>query len=187
MAADPLQPIDHAPAHLRGLGYVPFGFLLVVVALQTWDWAPFASGWVVLGVGGAFLWAVVASKRWYDDRYGFVESTGPTAVHVVVIVAAVAVASVLNSAAPWSLDLPVNVVPLTFGLVLLGLYAFVVGPRAHNLAIWGALVAVSALPVWHMDRPITAGILLLGVATVVNGVLDHVALVRLADEPRSAG
>jgi hypothetical protein len=37
-----------------------------------------------------------------------------------------------------------------------------------------------------MDRPITAGFLLLGVAMILNGVLDHVALVRLGDEPQRA-
>ena len=96
-------------------------------------------------------------------------------------------ATVLNSAAPWSLDLPVNVVPLMLGIVVLGHYVFVAGPRAHNLVIWGALVALCALPVWHMDRPITAGFLLLGVAMILNGVLDHVALVRLVGEPDHPG
>ena len=49
---------------------------------------PPTSGWVVFAVGLAFLWAVFATKRWYDDRYGYVGSMDPTAVHVAVIVVA---------------------------------------------------------------------------------------------------
>jgi hypothetical protein len=94
------------------------------------------------------------------------------------VAATIGVSSLLRSEASWSLDLPVNPIAATFGLLMLAYYAAVVGLRTHHVLIWGSLVAAGLLPVWDGADPSNVGLLLAGLAAIVNGVFDHLALVR---------
>ena len=86
--------------------------------------------------------------------------------------------TLLRSRASWSLDLPVNPIPAAFGLLMLAYYALVVGLRAHHVLIWGSLVVVGLVPVWDGADPSNVGLVLCGLAVMVNGVCDHLVLVR---------
>jgi hypothetical protein len=60
-------------------------------------------------------------------------------------------------------------------------YAAVVGLRAHHITIWGTLLAAGLLPVWDGADPSNIGLVLAGVALMLNGLLDHRLLVRTLD------
>ena len=95
--------------------------------------------------------------------------------------------ALLRSRAAWSLDLPVNPIPAAFGALMLVYYAAVVGVRAHHIVIWGSVVVAGLLPVWDGADPSNIGLVIAGVAAVVNGVFDHLALVRIFAPPAGAG
>jgi hypothetical protein len=57
-------------------------------------------------------------------------------------------------------------------------YAAVVGLRPHHRVIWGTLLVAGALPVWTGDDPSNVGLVLCGVAVILNGLCDHRLLVR---------
>ena len=50
--------------------------------------------------------------------------------------------------------------------------------RPHHVVIWGSLFIAGALPVWTGDDPSNVGLVMCGAAVMVNGVFDHLALVR---------
>ena len=85
----------------------------------------------------------------------------------------------LRSRASWSLDLPVNPIPAVFGALMLVYYAAVVGLEPHHIVIWGGLLVAGA-PAGvgrrraQQHRPRSCR----GVAVMLNGVFDHLALVR---------
>jgi hypothetical protein len=49
--------------------------------------------------------------------------------------------------------------------------------------VWGALLVAGALPVWTGDDPSNIGLLLAGVAIMVDGVLDHRLFVQTFGPP----
>ena len=169
--------------YLRGLFGIPLGALFLVSALGNWEWGPFRHDWVfvvaVLAIAGVFA----AINRYYNDHYGRVTPSARNQLLVLVLgVAAVAVmlgiTTLLRSRAGWSLDLPVNPIPVAFGMFMLGYYAVLVEVRPHHVVVWGSLVVVGLLPVWDGADPGNVGLLLTGAAAVVNGVFDHLALER---------
>lgn len=66
-----------------------------------------------------------------------------------------------------------------FALLTLVYYAAVIGIRRHHLVVWGALLVAGALPVWSAADPSNVGLVMTGVAVAVNGVLDHLLLLRV--------
>ena len=46
------------------------------------------------------------------------------------------------------------------------------------MLIWGSLLVAGLLPVWDGADPGNVGLVLAGVAVIVNGVFDHLVLVR---------
>ena len=85
----------------------------------------------------------------------------------------------LRSRTSWSLDLPVNPIPATFGLLMVVYYSALVGLKAHHAVIWGALIVTGLLPVWNGDDPSNVGLVITGVAVAINGIFDHRLLTRL--------
>lgn len=169
--------------YLRGLLSAPLGVLFIVSALGNWSWGPFAGPWVFVGVLVAVALAGLAIYRYYDERYGRVTPSRAQQVKAGVAgAAAVAMmfglTTLLRSRASWSLDLALNPIPIAFALLMLVYYAAVVGVRAHHRLIWGALLAAGALPVWTGDDPSNVGLVLCGVAVIVNGICDHRLLLR---------
>lgn len=178
-----LQSVAVEYPYLRGLVAVPAGLLFVVAALGNSEWGPFASDAVfvaaVLAIGVA-CWLVT---RQYDERFGRVTpSTGRQVRAVAVTIAGatlmVGFSLLLRSRASWSLDLPVNPIPAVFAALMLAYYAAVAGLRAHHVVIWGSLLVIGLLPVWDGGDPSNTGLVLAGVAVMVNGFCDHLALVR---------
>jgi hypothetical protein len=169
--------------YLRGLLAVPAGLLFIVAALGNWEWGPLRHDWafavavVVIGL------AVAAVHRYYNEHYGRVtpstrqqiKAAGAVAVGVALMIGG---SMVLRSRASWSLDLPVNAIAASFGLLMLVHYAAVVGARLHHVVIWGSLLVTGLVPVWNGADPSNIGLVLAGVAVMVNGVFDHRLLVR---------
>ncbi len=167
--------------YMRGLLLIPAGLLLFLSALGNWHWGPLRHDWVfvaaalVLGAGAALIW------RFYNVRYGRVtplpgRQLKAGAASVAGIAVMLGGSLLLRSRASWSLDLPVNPIPATFALLMLVYYAAVVRLRVHHVAIWGSLLVVSLLPVWTGGDPSNVGLILAGVAIIVDGVFDHRAI-----------
>ena len=81
----------------------------------------------------------------------------------------------------WSLDLPTNSTAAGFALIMLLYYAVTVGARAHHVVIWGAVLVAGLLPVWgdvSQDTKSNIGLLVVGVAMIATGLLDHGSLKR---------
>ncbi len=169
--------------YLRGLLAVPAGALFVVGALGNWKWGPFAHAWAFVAAVVVLAGVAAVVYRHYNEHFGRVtpsreqqvRATVATAVGVGLIVVG---SMLLRSRASWSLDLPVNAIAVTFALLMLVYYAAVVGLRRHHLLVWGALLVSGAVPVWDGADPSNVGLVLAGVAVMVNGVLDHRLLVR---------
>ena len=170
-------------AHLRGALAVPAGLLFVLAALGNEQVGPFRHDWVFLAclavLGGAY--ALIA--RAYRRHYGRVSPTAAqqlrAAAALALTVAVVLGGSLLlRSRAGFSLDLPVNPIPVTFAAVMLAAYAIGRVLRPHHAVVYGTLLAAGALPVWHGEDPSNAGLVMCGAAVIVCGVLDHLAFTR---------
>ncbi len=166
--------------YLRGLLAVPFGMVLIFSGLGNMEWGPFRHLWVVpasiLLAGAAYLLGV----RYYNDNYGRVSlKTGQART----ILGGVAAVTVLIGVpiVVQVLDLPLNGFGVAWAVVALGYYAVTVGLRPHHAVIWGAVLAASLLPVWGDPRTTDTpniGLLVIGVAAMATGILDHRLLVR---------
>jgi hypothetical protein len=169
--------------YLRGLLSAPVGLLFIVSALGNWAWGPFASPVVFVGVVLAVGLVCAAVNRYYNENYGRVtpsraQQVKAGAAGASAILLMIGLTTLLRSRAAWSLDLDVNPIPVAFALLMLVYYGLVVGLRPHHVIIWGALLVAGALPVWTGGDPSNIGLVLCGVAVIVNGVCDHRLLVR---------
>jgi hypothetical protein len=161
--------------YMRGLLVIPAGLIFIVCALGNWAWGPFDQAWafvVVVAVVGSSAGLV---NRYYNERYGRVTPSMPQQVKGGVAMALGIAVMVGGSFALH--DLRVNAIPATFAVVMLVYYAAVTGLKRHHVAIWGTLLAAGALPVWTGSDPSNIGLVLCGVAVMLNGVLDHRVLV----------
>ena len=173
----------HYP-YLRGLLAVPGGALFVIAALGNWEWGPLRYNAVFIGVIAVIAAAAAVINRYYNERYGRVTPSREQSVKAALAIAAgaglITLGSfLLRSRASWSLDLPVNPIPATFGLLMVVYYSALVGLKAHHAVIWGALIVTGLLPVWSGEDPSNVGLVITGVAVAVNGILDHRLLTRL--------
>jgi hypothetical protein len=169
--------------YLRGLIQVPLGLVFIVAALGNEHWGPLANDWVFVAALVVLAGVAAAVNRFYDEHYGRVTPTADReakAIGVGLLGAALlfGAALLLRSRAGWSLDLPVNPIPGVFGLLMLAYSATVVTLRPHHVVIWGSLAVAGLLPVWSGDDPSNLGLVMCGAAVVVNGVFDHLAIVR---------
>jgi hypothetical protein len=176
--------------YLRGLLSVPAGLLFVLAALGNWGWGPLRHDWVFVAAAGAIAASALAIDRYYAEHFGRVTPSRArqrraTAAAVAGVAIMVGAPFLLRSRAAWSLDLPVNPIPAAIGVLMLVYYAAVVGLRGHHVVVWGAVVVAGLLPVWTGADPSNVGLVMAGAAAIVNGVLDHVALVRAFAPPAS--
>jgi hypothetical protein len=183
MDRERLQSAGADYPYLRGLLTAPLGVLFVVSALGNWGWGPLESPWVFVAVVLLLGLVCAGSNRYYNDNYGRVTPSRAQQVKAAAAGAAGALlmlglTTLLRSRAAWSLDLDVNPIPVAFALLMLVYYSAVVGLRPHHRVIWGALLVAGALPVWTGGDPSNVGLVLCGVAVVLNGLGDHRLLVR---------
>ena len=166
--------------YVRGLMQVPLGIAFIASALSNAHWEPLAREGVFLAVLALLAGLSWLANRFYDQHYGRVTPPSgrrakATAVAMIGFVMVIGLSLLLSSNASWSLDLPVNPTAAAFGFFMLFYSAVMITLRLHHIVIWGGLVVVSLLPVWHDDD---LGLVLVGVAIMVNGVFDHLQIVR---------
>jgi hypothetical protein len=178
--------------YLRGLLYLPVGALSVLAALGNWHVGFLRHNWAFLVVAVLIGATCLPITRYYNASYG--RLTPSTALQVragVAVAIAVAVmfggSLLLRSRAAWSLDLPVNAIAVSFAVVMLISYAIGIGLKPHHVVIWGALLVIGALPVWNGADPSNIGLLLAGVAVMVDGVFDHRLFVQTFGPSRGVG
>jgi hypothetical protein len=170
-------------SYLRGLFFIPLGGLCVLAALGNWAVGPFRHTWVFLLVAGLLAAACLPINRYYNEHYGRISPSAKQQVRAtiagaVALAVMVGLSSLLRGRAPWSLDLPVNAIAVSFAVILLASYAITVGLHAHHVIIGGTLLVIGALPVWDGSDPSNVGLLLAGVAFAIDGVFDHRLLMR---------
>ena len=176
--------------YLRGLFSVPLGLLLILSALGNWEVGPLRNPWVFVAAAAAIGASALVVNRYYSEHFGRV-TPSPRQQRRSVVAAAGGVAIMvgatflLRSRVAWSLDLPVNPIPAAFAALMLVYYAAVVGLRTHHVLIWGALLVAGLVPLWDGPDPSNIGLVMAGVAAIVNGVCDHVTLVRAFAPPPS--
>ena len=122
-------------SYLRGLFYIPLGILFILAALGNWEWGPLRHAWVFIGAVLVLGAACLHITRYYNENYGrLTPSTRQqvrAALATIIGVAVMAGGSfLLRSQADWSLDLPVNPIAASFGLLMLAYYAITVGPES---------------------------------------------------------
>ena len=133
--------------------------LFIVCALGNWAWGPFVHTWVFLLALLAIAGACAAVNRYYNEHYGRVtpstrQQVRGAAVAIAGVVLVIGVSTLLRSRASWSLDLPVNPIPVVFAVLMLAYSAAVTGLRPHHVVIWGSLFVAGALPVWTGGDPV---------------------------------
>jgi hypothetical protein len=170
-------------SYLRGLFGIPLGALVCLAALGNWGVGPLIHTWVFLLCVLVLAAACLPIQRYYRDHYGSVtlstrQQIRAAAATAVSVPASVAGSFLLRSRVDWSLDWPVNPTMASFGMVMLACYAATVGLRTHHVVIWGALVVGGLLPVWRGSDPSNIGLILVGIAVVAAGLMDHRLLVR---------
>jgi hypothetical protein len=187
----PLLPLVLAAVGVVALGWPVRrrrggGLLLILAAFANWESGLLRNAWVV-GASAVVLAALgLGIARFYSSNYGRLTPSPRQQTRVVgaaVVGAALMVGASLlaRSRADWSLDLPVNPTAGFFALFMLGYGAVTVGLRRHQAIVWGAVAVTGLLPVWSslsLAGASNAGLVLVGVAAMVTGILDHRLLVR---------
>jgi hypothetical protein len=165
--------------YLRGLLAVPFGGLLLASAAGNREWGPYRNGGVFIAtvlVLAGLAWAI---WRWYDEHYGSVRLTQGnqarlTAVSFTCFGIGLSLGAFLDAKLDWSISPSI----VLFSLAMLVWFATCVGLRPDSIAVWVVLLAVGLLPVWDVADPTSVAWVPIGVAVVVAGLLDHLALQR---------
>jgi hypothetical protein len=175
--------------YLKGLLGIPGGLLVILAALGNWEWGPLRHAWVFLGAALVLAAVGLLISRYYVEHYGRVTLSRAQRRRAAVAVIAGAplmfgASLLLRSRAGWSLDLPVNAIPATFALLMLATYAAGGVVRTHHVIIFGSLAVAALLPVWDGADPSNTGLVLVGVAIVASGLLDHRLLVRTFGPPK---
>ena len=159
--------------YLRGLLAVPIGIVFLIAGATYLEWGPFGSQWLFWGAALACLAAGVLIDRYYRQNYGRVRPPRETRVKdaawtVFGVVALIGFA-VLDSV----LSLPLNGYVLAYALMMFGYISTSIGVKLRHAVIWGALLVTGALPVWNGVDESAVGLIPMGVATIVCGLIDH--------------
>jgi hypothetical protein len=175
--------------YLRGLFLIPSGGLVIVSALGNTGWGPLRNTWVFLAVVALLGALCLPINNFYNKHYGTLRpSTGQQARAAAAVVLAIVVvvggSFLLRSRVSWSLDLPVNATAVTMSLVVILSYAAGRALKAHHLIIWGTVLVAGATPLWDGADPSNIGLTMVGVALMVNGVLDHRFFIRTFGAPQ---
>jgi hypothetical protein len=166
--------------YLRGLLAIPLGVLFILTGLGNLGWGPLGNPWVFLAALLVLAATYLGLNRYYNDHYGRVTpSRGRQVRSTVASLMLFGAGLVGGSILDYRLDLPVSLFAAVFALAMLAWFAITIGPRAHHLIIWGALLVAGLLPVWGaLSDRLSVAWLPIGVATITAGIFDHRALVR---------
>ncbi|MEO6503402.1 MAG: hypothetical protein ABIQ09_16015 [Jatrophihabitantaceae bacterium] len=166
--------------YLRGLIAVPAGLCAILIGLGNLRWGVFAHDWIFVGALALVLVAVLLARRYYDANFGratFARRQQRRFDIAAAVLSAVALMGgvLLDS----SLDLPVSLFTICVALSMLAWFAVTAQLSPHRIAGAGALLIAGALPVWGgVSDPVSVAWLLIGLAVIIIGLLDHAQLVR---------
>jgi hypothetical protein len=166
--------------YLRGLLALPLGLLFMVTGVGNLGWTPLQDPLVFLTCLLVLAALAYAISRSYDVHYGRVRLLKSQQVRFTVASAACfGIPMILGTILDFRLDLPISVFDVLFGAGMLIWFYQCVGLRPDHLIVWGALIVVGLVPLWGgFDDRASVGWLPIGVATIVAGLLDHLALAR---------
>ncbi len=171
--------------YLRGLLAIPFGIVLIASGLGNMEWGPFRDLWAVpvaiVVAGGLYLLGV----RYYNDHYGRATLRTGRMRNILGAIGAMAM-MIGGPILIQALDLPLSGFGIAWATVALGYYAVTVGLRPHHVVIWGAVLVASLVPVWGDPRTTDSpniGLIIIGAAAIVTGLLDHRLFVRTFGSP----
>ncbi|MEA2842461.1 MAG: hypothetical protein QOJ69_132 [Actinomycetota bacterium] len=165
--------------YLRGLFGIPIGLLFILTGVGNLGWAPLANPWIFLACLGLLVATALAIYRYYNDNYGRATPSRGRQVRYALASVLIGAAMVGGPIVDFNLDLPVSLFAAGFALAVLAWFAICVGLKRRHLVIWGALLVVGLLPIWGgLSDKISVAWFPMGVATMVAGIFDHVALVR---------
>ncbi|MFI1386577.1 hypothetical protein [Embleya sp. NPDC020886] len=171
-------------SYLKGLLSIPTGVLFIIAGVTNMRWGPLDHAWVTWAAGGlmivagaVYLWVT----RYYAENYGRITPSSRARIRAGTgaAVGAALVAGAVNL--DWRVVLPLSATTVVFALVMYVSYAIGMRPRPHHVAVWGTLAVAGVLPIWGdvgATGRINVGLMLVGVATIVTGLLDHAALQR---------
>jgi hypothetical protein len=174
-----LKTIAASNHYLRGLLAIPVGVVLVAAGLGNMEWGPFRSLWLVPACALVAAAGYGLALRYYNEHYGRVMHQMGVKGGLGVVGAVVLMGG--GSVLVGVLDLPLNGMALSWAVVILAYYAATVGLRPHHIAIWGGVLIVALVPFWGDARTTNTsnvGMLIIGAAVMLTGVLDHRLLVR---------
>jgi hypothetical protein len=170
-------------SYLRGLYFIPLGMVFILAALANWEVGPLRHLWVFPVAVLVIAAPCLLITRYYHENYGRISASNSQRVRgaIAVVVSLVVVlggSTLLRSNADWSLDLAVNATAATIAMVMLLSNAIYQTLKPHHWIIWGAVLVISLVPVWHGADPSNVGLVIAGVALMVTGVFDHRLLAR---------
>ena len=159
--------------YLRGLLAVPIGIVFLIAGATYLEWGPFGSQWLFWAAALACLATSALIDRYYRQNYGRVTPERKTrvkdALWTVFGVVAIIGLAILDSI----LELPFNGYVLAYALMMFGYISTSIGVKMRHAVIWGALLVAAVLPVWDGVDEIAVGLIPIGVATIVCGLIDH--------------
>lgn len=179
MERDELQVAAATVTHLRGLLAIPAGLLFINTGLSNLGWGPFgpARAFIPTLIALAVLYALL--DRYYVARYGRVSVRF---VHHLGYAAAIGTGMIVGNILDFRLTPPVSLFASMFAIGMLIWFARFVGIQRRHVVIWGGLLVVALIPIWDsFDDSVSVAWIPIGVATILAGVFDHLALVRFTE------
>ena len=166
--------------YLRGLLALPLGLLFLMTGVGNLGWEPLGGRLVFLTCLLALAALAFGINHYYNVHYGRVRLLPSQQVRYGVASAACfGIPMILGTVLDFRLDLPISLFAVLFGAGMLVWFHLCVGLRRDHLFVWGALIVVGLAPIWGgFDDRASVGWLPIGVATIVAGLLDHLALAR---------
>jgi hypothetical protein len=166
--------------YLRGLLALPLGLLFLMTGVGNLGWSPLGDPLVFLTCLLALAALAFGINQYYNGHYGRVRLLTSQQVRFTVASAACfGIPMILGTILDFRLTLPISAFDVLFGVGMLVWFHLCVGLRADHLAVWGGLVVVGLVPLWGgFDDRASVGWLPIGVATIIAGLLDHLALAR---------
>lgn len=176
--------------HLQGLRQLPFGLMLLLIAVDKAGWWPWFSVWqplsglAVVGLGGVGYWLV---GRYYAQTLGQVQPLSRNKGQAVLAISSFLVLFYLAGSLEFARAWPFSASGLVIAGGLLVYYWQNGRYRPHYLILAALVILVSLLPLTRLVTPgqvhllgpeAVLGALLLALIAVVGGLVDHWLLRR---------